>query len=319
MLTATPLQNSLLELYGLSTFIDEHLFGDLNSFRSQYASAGSSISDLRQRLSGFCKRTLRNQVTEYIRYTERRPITRPFTPSDDEHALYEAVSGFLQREDSYALPQRQRHLTALVLRKLLASSSQAIAATLDKLRTRLETLRDEKVQDDAEFTEALIEAEELEDDLLDEILAQPDEAEAPTEPRTIDRQKLREEIDILQRLADWARSIGTDTKTKTLLTALDIGFAQMATTGAARKALIFTESRRTQDYLKAFLESHGYGGQVVLFNGTNGGTEATAIYERWVERNRETGRASGSRAVDVRTALIEHFRDEASNLLATVT
>ena len=53
LLTATPLQNALLELYGLSTLIDEHLFGDLNSFRSQYASAGSSISDLRQRLSGF--------------------------------------------------------------------------------------------------------------------------------------------------------------------------------------------------------------------------------------------------------------------------
>jgi len=100
LLTATPLQNSLLELFGLSTLIDEHLFGDINAFRAQYASAGGSINDLRQRLSGFCKRTLRNQVTEYIRYTERRTITRPFTPSDDEHALYEAVSGFLQRPDS---------------------------------------------------------------------------------------------------------------------------------------------------------------------------------------------------------------------------
>ena len=317
LLTATPLQNSLLELYGLSTLIDEHLFGDLNSFRSQYASAGSSISDLRQRLSGFCKRSLRNQVTEYIRYTERRPITRPFTPSDDEHALYEAVSGFLQRGDSYALPERQRHLTALILRKLLASSSPAIAATLDKLRIRLETLRDEKLQNDTEFTEGLIEAEELEDDLLDEILADPVEAEAENVPRTIDRRKLREEIDILQRLTNWARGIGTDTKTKTLLTALDIGFAQMATTGAARKALVFTESRRTQDYLKDFLESNGYGGKVVLFNGINGGTESSAIYERWVAKNRDNGRASGSRAVDVRTALIEHFRDEGSILLAT--
>ncbi|MDP2822116.1 MAG: SNF2-related protein [Sulfuritalea sp.] len=321
LLTATPLQNSLLELYGLSTLIDEHLFGDLNSFRSRYASVGGNISDLRQRLAGFCKRTLRNQVTEYIRYTERRPITRPFTPSDDEHALYEAVSGFLRRADSYALPQRQRHLTALILRKLLASSSPAIAATLDKLRTRLETLRDEKVRDDAEFTEGLIEAEEIEDDLLDEILAEPDEAEpgvdAESVPRSIDRQKLHEEIDILQRLATWARSIGIDTKTKTLLTALDIGFEQMAATGAARKALIFTESRRTQEYLKTFLESHGYGGQVVLFNGANGGPEASAIYERWVEKNRDTGRSSGSRAVDVRTALIEHFRDEGSILLAT--
>lgn len=317
LLTATPLQNSLLELYGLSTLIDEHLFGDLNSFRSRYASAGSSMGDLRQRLSGFCKRTLRNQVTEYIRYTERRAITRPFTPSDNEHALYEAVSDFLQRENSYALPERQRHLTALILRKLLASSSQAIAATLDTLRLRLETLRDEKVQADAGLPEGLIDAEEIEDDLLDEILAEPEEAGFDNAPRAIDRRKLREEIDILQRLATWARSIGTDAKAKALLTALDVGFEQMAVTGAARKALIFTESRRTQDYLKAFLESRGHLGRVVLFNGTNGEAEATGIYERWVERNRDNGRSSGSRAVDVRTALIEHFRDEGSILLAT--
>ena len=54
LLTATPLQNSLLELYGLSTLIDEHLFGDVNAFRSQYVSAGGDMDGLRQRLSGFC-------------------------------------------------------------------------------------------------------------------------------------------------------------------------------------------------------------------------------------------------------------------------
>jgi hypothetical protein len=101
------------------------------------------------------------------------------------------------------------------------------------------------------------------------------------------------------------------------LKALDIGFAQMAETGAARKALVFTESRRTQDYLKSFLEAHGYKGQVVVFNGTNGGPEATQIYEGWLARNKGTGRASGSRAIDVRAALIEHFRDSATILLAT--
>lgn len=317
LLTATPLQNSLLELYGLSTLIDDHLFGDLNSFRSQFASAGSDIGGLRQRLAGFCKRTLRSQVTEYIRYTERRPITRPFTPSDDEHALYEAVSGFLQREDSYALPARQRHLTALILRKLLASSSPAIAATLDTLRLRLETLRDEKVQDQAAFTAGLIEAEEMDDDLLDEILAEPDEAEEESAPPSIDRERLREEIEILQRLATWARGIGIDTRTKALLTALDVGFERMAATGAARKALIFTESRRTQEYLRTFLESHGFSGQVVVFNGSNGGAEASAVYEQWVAKNRDTGRSSASRAVDVRTALIEHFRDTSAIMLAT--
>ena len=318
LLTATPLQNSLLELYGLSTLIDERLFGDVNSFRSQYASAGSNLEALRQRLSIFCKRTLRNEVMEYIRYTERRPITRPFKPTDQEHSLYESVSDFLQREDSYALPQRQRHLTALILRKLLASSSQAIAATLDTLRARLETVRDEQASNDPDFTVQLISADEIEDDLLDEILVESEDADQPGAPQvTIDRQKLREEIGVLQRLATRARAIGIDTKTRALLKALEIGFEQMATTGAARKALIFTESRRTQEYLKAFLESHGYQGQVVLFNGTNGGPEATAIYQRWAEENRNTGRAAGSRAVNVRTALIEYFRDQATILVGT--
>lgn len=122
-------------------------------------------------------------MTEYIRYTERRPITRPFEPTDDEHALYEAVSAFLQRPDSYALPHRQRHLTALILRKLLASSSQAIAATLDKLRERLEALRDEQAQSDPAFTEGLIESEEMEDDFLDEILSEDEEPkDTPSAP-----------------------------------------------------------------------------------------------------------------------------------------
>src|SRR4029078_5173327 len=97
--------------------------------------------------------------------------------TDDEHKLYEAVSSFLQRENSYALPSRQRHLTALILRKLLASSSPAIAATLDTLLARLEALRDQQVASDPEFAERLIEGEDIEGDLLDEILAEDDGAD----------------------------------------------------------------------------------------------------------------------------------------------
>jgi len=318
LLTATPLQNSLLELYGLSSLIDERIFGDVNAFRAQYASAGSDLESLRYRLSTFCKRTLRNQVAEYIRYTERRPMTRPFRPSDEEQALYEAVSDFLRRDESYALPHRQRHLTALILRKLLASSPPAIAATLDTLRTRLEGLRDKRDETESDLVEQIVLEEEIEEDLLDEILSDEEPAESDDSERAaVDRKKIQEEIDALKRLSDWARRLSIDTKSETLLTALEIGFEQMATTGAARKALIFTESRRTQDYLKSFLEAHGYEGQVVVFNGSNTGPEATAIYETWLERNKDTGRVSGSRAVDVRTALIEHFRDDATILLAT--
>lgn len=318
LLTATPLQNSLLELYGLSTLIDEHLFGDVNAFRSQYVSAGGDLDGLRQRLSGFCRRTLRNQVTEYIRYTERRAITRPFHPTDDEHKLYEAVSEFIQRPNSYAIPHRQRHLTELILRKLLASSSLAVAGTFETMKFRLETLRDEKMQDDPDFAEQLISDEDIEEDLLDEILGlDPPEEDESTQQLTIDRKQLREEIELLTELANWARSIGTDTKTRALMSALEIGFEQMLTTGAQRKALIFTESRRTQMYLNEYLQANGYAGQVVQFSGTNNSPEATAIYEAWLTANQGTGRIAGSRDIDIRTALIEHFRDSASIMIAT--
>lgn len=319
LLTATPLQNSLLELYGLSTLIDEHIFGDVNAFRSQYVSAGGDLDGLRQRLSGFCRRTLRNQVTEYIRYTERRAITRPFHPTDDEHKLYEAVSEFLQRPNSYAIPYRQRHLTELILRKLLASSSLAIAGTFETMKLRLDVLRDEKINDDPDFAEQLIADEDIEEDLLDEILGldPPEEDDSNKLQLTIDRKQLKEEIELLAQLADWARSIGTDTKTRALMSALEIGFQQMATIGAQRKALIFTESRRTQAYLNDYLQTHGYVGRVVQFSGTNNSPEATAIYENWLAANQGTGRIAGSRDIDIRTALIENFRDQASIMIAT--
>ncbi len=328
LMTATPIQNSLLELYGLATLIDDHVFGDLSSFRNQFVNAGGNLEDLRSRLRTFCIRTLRRQVVEYIQYTERRLITRPFKPTEQEHKLYEAVSAFLQRTDTYALPHRQRHLTALIVRKLLASSPHAVAATLEAMRDRLIAIRDKQpVPED--LAERLIADEEIEDELLDEMFdsppepsgdedsEQPQAAKAEQAEPTIDRQKLLAEIDELNRYAQWARSIGIDTKTRSLIKALEIGFQKMTEMGAAQRAVIFTESRRTQAYLKDFLEANGYAGRVITFNGTNKEPETTAIYERWVEANKESGRATGSRPVDVRTAIIEHFRDHGQILIAT--
>ncbi len=330
LLTATPLQNSLVELYGISTIIDGHIFGDLPSFRSQFVNAGGDMQDLRNRLRTFSIRTLRRQVVEYIQYTERRLITRPFKPTQQEHKLYEAVSAFLQRTDTYALPHRQRHLTALIVRKLLASSPQAVAATLEAMRGRLIAIRDNlPVPED--LAERLIADEEIEDELLDEMIDSPPQpssdedseeqpkaaAEAEQAEPAIDRQKLLAEIDELNRYAQWARSIGIDTKTRSLIKALEIGFGKMTEMEAAQRAVIFTESRRTQAYLKDFLEANGYAGRVITFNGTNKEPETTAIYERWVEANKESGRATGSRPVDIRTAIIEHFRDHGQILIAT--
>ncbi|HOJ05411.1 MAG TPA: SNF2-related protein [Bacteroidota bacterium] len=327
LLTATPLQNSLLELYGLSTLIDDRLFGDLASFRTQYINYGGDISGLRERMGAFCWRTLRSQVIEFVRYTERKLITRPFKPTEQEHKLYEAVSSYLMRDETYALPSGQKHLLILLVRKVLASSPHAVAGTIEIMRDRLLKLRDDARQN-ASALDLLISGEDIDDDLCDEILEDEedglidDESPAPEiepEPQAkkIDLEKLNAEIELLTEYIRWARSLGIDTKTRALLTALDIGFRTMDEMGAARKIVIFTESRRTQNWLKDFLEGNGYAGQVLTFNGTNKDDASGQIYQEWLAANKVSGRATGSRQVDLRAAIIDRFRDRASVLIAT--
>src|SRR5215217_3006877 len=90
LLTATPLQNSLLELFGLVSFIDDHTFGDLGSFRDQFANVSNPqvFETLRSRLKPICHRTLRRQVTSYIPFTQRLPMVEEFTPEEGEDRLY---------------------------------------------------------------------------------------------------------------------------------------------------------------------------------------------------------------------------------------
>ena len=325
LLTATPLQNSLMELYGLSTLIDEHLFGDEAAFRKQFMNSGTGLDELRERLASFAKRTLSRDVLEYIKYTERKALTQPFNPTDDEQALYERISAFLQKEDSYALPKQQRHLTALILRKLLASSSHAVAATLVTIRERLQGLLTAgKTEDDgSQLVEQLIAEDDLEQDYLEEEASEAEEnAEAPT-PAAAENGKLgaakdtqavraaiTAEIEELTAFVDAAQALQTDTKAQALLKALNLGFGKMAELRAPRKAIIFTESKRTQEYLHRFLSANGHAGKLVLFSGANTHEESTAIYLRWLEEYKGTDRVTGSPQVDRRTALIDHFRKD---------
>ncbi|MFA4943541.1 MAG: SNF2-related protein [Lentisphaeria bacterium] len=333
LLTATPLQNSLLELYGLCWLVDGHIFGDAAAFRSMYANAGSDLEGLRDRLGAFCQRTLRRNVTEFVRYTARHLITRPFTPTEAEQRLYEEVSAYLRRPDSYALPERQRHLITMLVRKVLASSPQALAGTLEKLRDRL-LCRRESCLKDAGAAELLIQGETLDDEILDELIEDAEEAAveqenaetaagqalaemAGTQPPAsrVDLKKLAAETGELTRFITWARGIGVDTKAKALLKALEIGFAEMAKRGAARKAVVFTESRRTQQFVKAFLEANGHAGRVLSFNGSNKDADTAARYQRWLAENRDSGRATGSFPVDVRTAILDEFATARADIL----
>jgi helicase/SNF2 domain protein len=308
LLTATPLQNSLMELYGLSLFLDPYLFGDAKLFRRDFIAQPNSDA-LRLRLRGFIQRTLRRDVSEYVSFTQRHALTQQFTPRDDEFALYQNVSAFLQRENAYALPRRQRHLTGMILRKLLASSPFAVLGTLEVMRSRLLALQQGK-QETALL--ALFPGEDVYDSAEDW-----EEADAP--PESPDVKGLAEEIALLEGFIAQARRLcnGTDSKAQALLEALQTGFARMAALGAAQKAIVFTESTRTQQHLAAFLQEHGYKGQVVLFNGTNNDAAARAIYEAWRADPANRGRITGAVSADKRAALIDRFREDAQIMIAT--
>ena len=316
LLTATPLQNSLMELYGLVSVIDPHVFGDVASFREQFVYAGTDEetrnAQLRQRLKPLCTRTLRKQVLEYIRFTQRVPLTQEFLPSEEEHRLYELVSAYLQRENLAALPKSQRHLLTLVLRKILASSTFAIAGTLRKMVGRLEEVA-------AATDDAGLDSEDFEaiDESADE-WNETNEIEQNPQPSNAGNDALAsEEVVELKAYAELAESIRINSKGQALLTALKTAFDRAGSLGAAHKAVVFTESRRTQNYLVELLSEHGYAGQLVIMNGTNSDPESRRIYHDWQERHAGTDQISGSRSADTKAAIVEEFRDRASILIAT--
>jgi adenine-specific DNA-methyltransferase len=314
LLTATPLQNSLLELFGLVSFIDEHAFGDLKSFREQFANLSQEqvFKTLKDRLKPMCYRTLRRQVTSYIPYTQRRPILQEFTPEEGEDQLYNLVSEYLRRDNLQALPASQRSLMTLVLRKLLASSTFAIAGALESISKRLKA-KLAKQQPAVPLEDELDEDYEALDETADEW---PEEE--PVEPLSdADQAALKQEIADLDGFAQLATSIDHNAKGKALVKALGIAFAKAAELGAAQKAIIFTESRRTQSYLLRVLADSPFKDGIVLFNGSNNDDRSKEIYAAWLERHQGTDRVSGSKTADLRSALVDYFRDEGRIMIAT--
>lgn len=315
LLTATPLQNSLLELYGLVSLIDDYAFGDAKSFRTQFARLGNgsgTFDELKARLRPVCHRTLRRQVLEYIKYTNRIPITEEFVPSDDEHDLYEMVSEYLRSPSLYALPNSQRTLMTLILRKLLASSTFAIAGALDSLANKLRR----QLRENTEVSERL---ESIEED-FEEFEEYAEEWETDDAPETLtsaDVAAIGREIESLEEFRDLAVSIAENAKGLALLKALRAGFSKARELGAAEKTIVFTESRRTQDYLVKLLSDNGYAGKLVLFNGSNNDDQSKAVYSDWVVANEGTDRVTGSRSANIRAALVDHFRDSATIMIAT--
>lgn len=313
LLTATPFQNSLMELYGLTSVIDDNIFGDSKSFRAEYVNEGN-ISDLRRRIAPYYKRTLRRDVTEYINYTHRLPLTQKFDATDVEQQLYNSVSEFLRRDDLFSVPKAQRMLTTMIIRKILASSTYALLGTLETVRARLQ-----KILDSDEYSQLTIEdwTAGTEIEFFEEDAGDEDSALDEAEQKELDRRKLIAEIAEIDSFINLAKSINQDSKATALLKALKSAFEQLPELGADRKALIFTESTRTQKYLAEFLNVNGYEGKIVLFNGSNSDKGSNDIYNAWAAKNAFTGKISGIKAADRRAAIVDYFRDVAEIMIAT--
>ncbi len=351
LLTATPLQNSLLELYGLVSIIDEHHFGDLKSFKAKYSrvsleqkptqeepweselygndrSNAEMFMELRNRLAPICIRTLRRQVLEYIKYTKRIPLTQDYYPGEDETLLYEKVSDYLQTKNLYALPASQRQLVTMILRKLLASSSFAIAQTLERLIYRLNGLiKEAKTQIKTNDEEGNLDKivldmydtyEEAKDEWIDDEEGDEDEKETVKKEWTVsDIELMENEKKILQESFELAKKIYKNSKGDSLLTALEKGFTMTREIGGNQKALIFTESTVTQNYIKDLLENNGYKWKVLLFNGTNNDAESKRIYTEWLEKYKDTDKVTGSKTADMRAALVDRFKNGGEIMIAT--
>lgn len=311
LLTATPLQNSLMELYGIVSVIDESHFGGENAFLTQYVSNGKSsgaLDGLRSRLQPICHRSLRRQVQEagHISFVRRNAQTFHFEPGHAEQELYDCLSKFLQRTDTVSYGDRTNALVILQVRKVLGSSTFAVARYLEAL---IERLRSRKAAD-LIMTDDIETMVELEEEAGEEGGDGPEIA--------ITQEMINTEIAELQGYLALANSIAKNAKGEELLKQLPKVLDEIEGRGGARKAVIFTESVRTQLYLRELLEQHGYAGKVVLMNGQNSDQQSRETYSRWLERHRGTDKVSGSKSADMKAAIVEAFKsDDKAILIAT--
>ena len=124
LLTATPMQNSLAELWGLVQYVEPTgtLLGDIATFRKVFCSDDDRTlvpgqeHELKRRLATVQRRTLRRQAQEFLDrpFTQRRCRLYEYAMSDDERSLYDDVTEYLL-EPRLGLRQRMTPTAELVL------------------------------------------------------------------------------------------------------------------------------------------------------------------------------------------------------------
>ena len=313
LLTATPIQNSIEDLFGLVSFIDEDIFWDINTFRYRFGSE-NKMDELRKAIAPVVQRTLRKDVPdEEIHFTNRIPMTFDFTLSTEEEKLYREVDAFLKRSWLYSIPKKNRGLINLVIRKILASSSFAIEETFKILRDRLkyayQEAKDKIAEDNGDPLDFLLAMFDEEDEAGD---FQTDEKE----PEENEKQKeIKNEEAAIDSILITAGQIHSNSKIEALKMALESAFSFQQERGIPEKAVVFTESRRTQEYIVSELLAGPYEKfDVLVFNGSFSGAEYDEMYLAWKAKHPES---SQDKSVEYRQAVIDTFRNSGKILVST--
>lgn len=309
LLTATPLQNSLLDLYGLISFIDPKIFGPEQVFRQRYIK-NKNYDDLKRKLAPVVYRTLRKDVADYMHFAKRICKTVDFELSQDEIKLYEQVNQFLKKDNLYSIPASNRGLVILVIRKLMASSSFALVETFEVLKKRLQKLyegtKSADAQDGFDLFWSFVE-DEIDESGFEEV---------EDEDTAAQKACIQNEMDEVNAIINMAKRIKANSKVTALKQALKIGFSYQRAHGIAQKAVVFTDSKRTQKYIAAELCRSGYSGEDILqFNGDFDDAMTRKIYRSWQVKN--SGNTNYGRSVEYKHAIVDYFKENAKILIST--
>jgi adenine-specific DNA-methyltransferase len=336
LLTATPIQNSLAELWGLVQYVEPTgtLLGALPTFREVFCDSGDrtvlpdQAPELKRRLQTVLQRTLRRQAQEFLQvpFVERRSRIFEYSMSPEEKRLYDDVTVWLMRQDLYAFRGNQRHLLLIGFYRRMASSLAALSVSLRKVAQRLrERLanRGYTVSDDG--TELIRElSDDFEGNLEAEIVDIDDATEAEphnnADPLPAADERLRAELELVEGFAARAGALDHDSKARRLLDALRIIRERGEEGSGTGKAIIFTESLTTQNYLRKLLLEHGYDADdVTLYCGDNETPDAERALATW---EADVGGAiptahRPSRQVAIRLALVHEFAHRSKVFIST--
>lgn len=320
LLTATPIQNSLAELWGLVQYVEPTgtLLGDITTFRRVFCGEDDRTlvpgqeHELQRRLAMVLQRTLRRQAQEFLDrpFMQRRCRLYEYSMSPDERALYEDVTEYLLEPSLFAFSGRQRRLLLIGFHRRMASSIPALAASLENVAARLRRLA--VGHGTAELAGTLL--RDLEDE---EELADLGEWAQPSPP---DRTGVLAELARVEELLARALSLPSDAKARSFQEAIRVVLDLGRVGRGSGKAVVFTESITTQEYLRTLLLGLGLQDkEITLFRGVNDHARAHQALARW-EEEEGTRLAPGTRPqrdVAVRLALVHEFRTQSKVLVCT--